>query len=196
VIWPGKTSVGVVATVRLSGERVYLRPARPEDWREWAELRAASRAFLAPWEPTWPADALARAAFLRRIRRHGTEWREDQGYSFLTFSRRENCLVGGIGLTQIRRGVAQTGVIGYWVGQPYAGQGFTTEATQLVLGFAFEHLGLHRVEAACLPSNAASIAVLEKAGFKREGFARGYLRIAGNWADHLLYGIVHEDWRG
>ena len=185
-----------MAAVRLNGHSVYLRPARPEDWREWAELRAASRAFLAPWEPIWPADALARASFLRRIRRHSAEWRDDQGYSFLTFSRRENCIVGGIGLTQVRRGVAQTGVVGYWVGQPFGGQGYTTEATRLLLEFAFDHLGLHRVEAACLPSNQASIRVLEKAGFRREGYARAYLRIAGEWADHLLYGIVHEDWQG
>lgn len=182
--------------IRLEGDAVFVRPGLPRDWRAWAELREQSRDFLAPWEPTWPADALTRAAFLRRIRRHAAEWRDDEGYSFLVFERGSEMLVGGIGLSNVRRGVAQMATMGYWVGKPYARRGYTSEAARLVLGFAFGQMGLHRVEAACLPANAPSRGLLEKVGFQREGYARGYLRIDGRWADHVLYAILRDDWRG
>jgi len=182
--------------IRLDGPRVFIRPPTPKDFLEWATLREESRAFLVPWEPSWPADALSKAAFLRRVRRQAIEWRQDEAYGFLTFDRRTGELVGGIGLSNVRRGVAQTATMGYWVGAPFARKGFTSASARLVLEFAFNQLGLHRVEAACLPSNIPSQGVLEKVGFQREGFARGYLRINGRWEDHLLYAVVKEEWTG
>lgn len=170
-----------------------MRPAQARDWEEWAALREVSRDFLTPWEPTWPADALSRTAFNRRLRRHAAEWRDDEAYSFLSFERISGRLVGGIGLSNVRRGVAQMGTMGYWVGRPYARRGYTTESVRLLLGFAFGQLGLHRVEAACIPTNVASQGVLEKAGFTREGYARSYLRIDGKWADHILYAVLKDD---
>lgn len=181
--------------IRLDGDRVFLRPPQTRDWPAWAELRAVSRDFLTPWEPTWPPDALARTAFNRRLRRQASEWREDEAYSFLVFDRRTDTLVGGIGLCNVRRGVAQMGTLGYWVGQPHARHGYTSDAARLVVGFAFSNLGLHRVEAACLPGNDASRGLLEKTGFRQEGHARGYLRIDGVWRDHITYAILREDWR-
>ncbi|HZH25559.1 MAG TPA: GNAT family protein [Azospirillaceae bacterium] len=180
--------------IRLDGERVYLRSPRGRDWQAWADLRGESRAFLEPWEPTWPADALTRAAFARRLRRAAQEWRDDLGYGFLTFELATDRLVGGITISNVRRGVAQMGTVGYWAGERFTRRGFTSEACRLVLGFAFGQLGLHRMEAACLPNNEASITLLERVGFRREGHARGYLRIDGAWRDHLLYGITREEW--
>lgn len=180
--------------LRLDGSLVYLRPAQVDDWAVWADLRDRSRDFLCPWEPTWPADALARSSFRRRVRRQALEWRADEAYSFLVFERTTSQLVGGIGLSNVRRGVAQMATMGYWVGRPFARRGYTSEAARLVLGFAFGQLGLHRVEAACLPDNEASQGVLDKAGFVREGYARGYLRIDGRWADHVLFGILRDQW--
>ncbi len=182
--------------VRLDGRLVHLRPPAAKDWKEWADLRGRSRAFLTPWEPTWPADALARTAFLRRTRRQIQEWREDEAYGFLVFENAGGQLVGGIGLSNVRRGVAQTATLGYWVGEPFARRGFTAEAARLSVGFALDQLGLHRVEAACLPTNAPSRGLLEKVGFQYEGYARGYLRIDGAWRDHVLYAVLREDWRG
>ncbi len=181
--------------VRLQGRRVHLRPPMPKDWKEWAELRGRSRAFLTPWEPTWPADALARDAFLRRTRRQIQEWRDDEAYSLLVFENQKGALVGGIGLSNVRRGVAQTATLGYWVGEPFARHGFTAEAAALIAEFGFEQLGLHRIEAACLPTNLPSRGLLEKVGFLQEGYARGYLRIDGAWRDHVLYAALREDWR-
>ncbi|EKE69406.1 GNAT family N-acetyltransferase [Oceanibaculum indicum] len=179
----------------LWGERLYLRPPRRRDWRQWAELRALSRDFLTPWEPTWAGDALSRASYRRRLQRYAEEWERDEGYAFFLFRKDDDQLLGGITLGNVRRGVAQCGSYGYWMGVPFAGQGYMTEAVRLGLRFAFGTLGLHRVEAACLVHNESSRRVLEKAGFSREGLARGYLKIDGAWQDHLLFAILREDLR-
>lgn len=182
-------------TVRLEGARVVLRAATMRDWTDWAELRDLSRDFLTPWEPAWPPDTLSRSSFGRRVRRQSAEWRDDLAYSFLTLDKTDATLVGGLGLGNIRRGVAQTATLGYWIGQPFARRGYTEDAVRVSLDFAFDHLNLHRVEASCLPSNLASKGLLTKLGFTGEGLARGYLRINGAWRDHLLFAILKEDWR-
>lgn len=182
-------------TLRLDGEQVFLRPPERGDYEAWAALRARSRDFLSPWEPTWPADALSRANFRARIARYGDDWRGDQGYNFFIF-RPDEVLVGGIGLSNMRRGVAETASLGYWVGLPFARQRFMTAALPLVLDFSFDRLRLHRVEAACLPTNVPSRSLLLRTGFIEEGYARRYLLIDGKWQDHLLFAILREDWRG
>ena len=169
----------------IRGEGVYLRPAEMRDYIAWAELRQASRAFLTPWEPTWPPDDLTRASFRRRLRRHAEELDRDEAYPFLLFREGDDRLLGGLTLGQVRRGVAQAATLGYWMGAP--------RAVRATAGFAFATLRLHRIEAACLPENAASARVLEGVGFKREGFARAYLRINGEWRDHVLYAMVETD---
>jgi ribosomal-protein-alanine N-acetyltransferase len=181
-------------SLRLEGTKAMLRAPTHDDWNEWSALRSESRAFLAPWEPLWPADVLSESVYQRRIRRIAMEWRDDEAYNFHVYDRITGRLVGGIGLSQIKRGIAQSGVIGYWVGQRYARQGYTIEATRLVIDFAFQKLGLHRVEATCIPDNDASRFLLEKLGFKREGYARKYLKIAGEWSDHLLYAVIQDEW--
>lgn len=178
---------------RLTGRRVYLRAPDDRDWRAWADLRAVSRDFLMPWEPTWPTDALTRDVYRRRLRRYGIDWREDASYSFFIFRTGDNALLGGVTLGNIRRGVAQSGTLGYWIGLPYARQGYMADALQAMLPFSFQTLQLHRLEAACLPNNTASQAVLRKLGFKEEGYARRYLRINGEWCDHILFALLAED---
>jgi [ribosomal protein S5]-alanine N-acetyltransferase len=175
------------------GDGVVLRPPQPGDYAEWAELREASRSFLVPWEPTWPADDLTRSAFRRRLRRYAEDQQADLGYAFFVFRRRDNVLVGGLTLGNIRRGVAQAGSLGYWIGAPFARQGLMTAAVRAVAGFAFGNLRLHRIEAACIPTNVPSKRLLEKAGFTREGYARRYLCINGVWQDHLLYARLKDD---
>jgi ribosomal-protein-alanine N-acetyltransferase len=177
----------------LRGPVVSLRAPRPGDWTEWAKLRAESRDFLVPWEPTWPSDALTRAAYRRRLRRFARESRDDAGYAFFIFRRSDDTLVGGVTLSNIRRGISQSCSVGYWTGKRYAGQGYMGEALTTVIPFVFETLGLRRLEAACLPDNEASKAVLRKTGFTQEGYARQYLRINGKWADHLLFALLAGD---
>jgi ribosomal-protein-alanine N-acetyltransferase len=174
------------------GDGVILRIPQVTDYAEWAALREQSRDFLTPWEPTWPADDLSRSAFRRRIRRYAEDLRTDQSYAFLITRSTDNTLLGGLTLANIRRGVAQAGSLGYWMGRPHVRKGHMTAAVRAIIPFAFSTLRLHRVEAACIPTNAASIRLLENTGFVREGYARDYLCINGMWQDHLLYGRLKE----
>jgi len=176
----------------IRGQHVYLRAPLMTDHNEWASLREQSRDFLTPWEPIWPADDLTRAAFRRRLKRYAEDQRTDQAYAFLVFRNEDHALLGGLTVANLRRGVAQAGSIGYWIGEPYARQGYMSAAMRALIPFAFESLRLHRLEAACIPSNAASIRLLEKSGFTREGYAREYLCINGVWADHLLFGRLKD----
>jgi ribosomal-protein-alanine N-acetyltransferase len=187
-------SVGLSETLPLvPGDRVFLRAPQMADFAEWAALREQSRAFLTPWEPVWPADDLTRTAFRRRLRRYAEDQRTDQAYPFFVFRKDDSALVGGLTLANVRRGVAQAGSVGYWMGAAYARQGYMTAAVRAFIPFAFETLRLHRIEAACIPANVASVRLLEKAGFRREGYARQYLCINGVWQDHLLYALLRDD---
>jgi ribosomal-protein-alanine N-acetyltransferase len=176
----------------VAGEGVVLRTPQMTDYNEWAALREKSRAFLTPWEPTWPEDDLSRSAFRRRVKRYVEDLRSDQGYAFLIVRNADDALVGGLTIANIRRGVAQAGSLGYWMGEPFARQGYMTAAVRAVVPFAFATLRLHRLEAACIPTNAGSIRLLENTGFVREGYAREYLCIDGAWQDHLLYARLKD----
>src|SRR5690349_2631557 len=177
----------------VMGEGVMLRTPQVTDHTEWAALREQSRDFLTPWEPIWPADDLSRAAFRRRLKRYDEDQRTDQAYAFLIFRNEDHALLGGITLANLRRGVAQAGSIGYWIGERYARQGYMGTALRALIPYAFESLRLHRLEAACIPTNAASIRLLEKSGFTREGYAREHLCINGVWSDHLLFGRLKDE---
>ncbi|MEL6374100.1 MAG: GNAT family protein [Pseudomonadota bacterium] len=179
----------------LRGNGVWLRQPVSADYAAWAQLRQASRDHLTPFEPQWSGDELTRAAFRWRIRHSQRDMRDDRGYAFFIFRQSDSALLGGVTLSNVRRGVTQCGSLGYWIGAPYAGRGFMTHALRTLLLFVFDELRLHRVEAACLPENAASIRVLEKAGFAREGVARRYLKINGEWRDHVLFALLEDDER-
>ena len=185
-----RSSPGADVPTLIRGEQVILRAPQMADYGSWAELRAESRAHLQPWEPTWPRDDLTKAAFKRRVRHYQREARADQGYAFLVFDAAGDTLAGGIALTNVQRGVTQSASVGYWLGRSRVGRGYMTDALRTLVTFAFRTLHLHRLEAATQPQNAASIRVLERNGFVREGFAKGYLKIDGAWRDHLLFGLV------
>ena len=179
--------------LRLDGDGVRLRPHRASDFTEWSALREGSRQFLQPWEPTWPADDLTRAAYRRRLATYAQDIERGVAYPFLVFRESDQRMVGGITLANVRRGVAQMASVGYWMGEPYTRNGHTVAAVRAVLAFGFERLGLHRIEAACLPTNTPSRGVLAKAGFREEGYARAYLKIDGAWRDHVLFGRLQND---
>lgn len=171
----------------LRNSKVMLRAPDMGDYEPWAALRLASRDFLTPWEPLWPSNDLSRTAFRGRVKRYWSDIENDLAYPFFIFTGDGRTFLGGITLSNVRRGVAQMATLGYWIGAPFARQGYMTRALRLTLPFAFEHLQLHRVEAACLPDNHASITLLMRNGFAREGLARRYLKINGRWQDHLLF---------
>lgn len=193
--WLGKPALkNSFPPVSLEGAEVYLRPPRPADWSAWAELRAESRRFLTPWEPSWPSDCLTKPAFNRRIERQSREWRQGRSYNFLTIRKSDNRMIGGVSLSRVLRGVAQSGMIGYWIGEPYARNGHTSQAVSRLLDYAFDELGLNRIEAATLPHNTASRALLKRLDFVEEGHMRKYLRINGQWHDHVLYAMICDEW--
>ncbi|MFC3226499.1 GNAT family N-acetyltransferase [Marinibaculum pumilum] len=194
-LWPFRWSQSAADAPLLVGQRVELRWPRSQDHAAWACLRAESRAFLTPWEPAWPNDALTVEGFERRLRAHRRDVRDGTGYMFLVFRRDDGALLGGVSLSQVRRGAGASAEIGYWLGEAHGGRGYMSEAVQAVLRHAFETLQLRRVEAACLPSNVRSKALLVRLGFQREGLARSYLCINGRWRDHELHALLLEDWR-
>ena len=180
--------------VYIEGKLVRLRAPLATDYFQWSTLRGDSRDHLTPWEPVWAADELSRAAYRRRLRRYQIAAREGTGFMFFVFDRKTNEVAGGCQLSHARQGIAQSAVtLGYWTGKKFAGQGLMTDAVATLVRHAFDRLGFHRIEAACLPSNAASRRVLIKAGFTAEGTARKYLKINGEWQDHLLFAVIAGD---
>lgn len=182
--------------VRLVTERLVLRPPRHSDFRPWADLRNASQKFLGPWEPSWSPDHLTRKAFSDRVYWAQRSITEDNAVPLLLLRREDDVLLGAVTLDNIRRGPAQSGTLGYWIGEPHARQGYMREAIEAVVHYGFAMLDLSRMEAACLPENVASRRVLEKAGFKYEGVAQSYLQIDGRWRNHVLYANLRPDRRG
>jgi ribosomal-protein-alanine N-acetyltransferase len=183
-----------LAAPAMTGVHVALRPPVAGDFDAWASLRHESRNFLKPWEPTWAPDELSKEAFRRRLRRYAQAARDGTGHIFFIFDKKTGALMGGCQLSNIRQGVAQSAAtLGYWMGERYAGKGMMTDAVTVLTRYCINKLGLHRVEAACLPDNMASRRVLTKAGFVEEGAARKYLKINGQWRDHILFAIIEDD---
>jgi ribosomal-protein-alanine N-acetyltransferase len=191
VAWPWAAAS---ATPVLSNDRLMLRAATMADYKEWRTLRKVSREFLKPYEPRWTEADLARHVFAARIKRAGVEATEGTDFNFFIFLKQASGtqLVGGVTLSNIRRRAAQHATLGYWMGEQFAGKGIMSEAVSLLLPFAFVTLDLHRIHAAFLPFNTASRRVLEKNGFREEGYAESYLQIDGKWADHVLFGLNRE----
>jgi ribosomal-protein-alanine N-acetyltransferase len=180
-------------TPTLQGRRVVLRAPRWSDYEEWCALRRTSREFLKPFEPRWSEADLSRHVFSARLRRNREEAAAGTDFTYFIFLNANSpTLVGGLTLSNIRRRAAQHVTLGYWMGRDHAGKGLMGEAVGVVLPYVFETLGLHRIHAAFLPANIASRRVLEKNGFREEGYAENYLQIDGKWADHVLFGLTRE----
>lgn len=178
-------------TPELRSADYLLRLPRYGDFRQWHVLRSESRQFLQPWEPTWRPDELTEGSYRTRVVRNGQEFSSGTAVSFLLFEK-ETLLVGGITIGYIRRGAAQSCMIGYWVGERHAAKGHMSAALKLVIPYIFNGLQLHRIEAACIPENFKSIRLLENAGFQREGLLREYLKINGQWRDHMMFSLLAD----
>lgn len=179
--------------IEIQTRDLVLRAPQASDYEAWAKLRSASRKHTEPWEPTWTQDELTRSAYRGRLRRYELDWKEGRGAPFFVIRKRGKVLIGACNLNNIRRGVMQSADIGYWIGTPYVRQGFARQAIRRVLTFAFEVLGLNRIEAAVQPENTASRALLEEIGFQYEGRARHLLFIAGQWRDHDRLAFLSGD---
>ncbi|MFW6413028.1 MAG: GNAT family N-acetyltransferase [Oceanicaulis sp.] len=177
----------------LWGEGIRLRHPSLDDYDAWAKLRYASRAHTEPFEPAWAEDELTRSAYKRRLRRYQTDVENGSGYPYFVFRASDDVLIGACNLNNVRRGVLQAADIGYWIGAPYVRKGHARAAVRRVLAFAFGPLRLHRVEAATRLDNEPSRQLLLSVGFTPEGLARQYLKINGQWRDHLKFAILRGD---
>lgn len=182
--------------LKIETERMTLRPPTHSDFRSWTALRRDSEAFLVPWEPSWAADHLTRKSFTNRVYWAQRSVASGAAVPLFMIRREDQALLGAITLDNIRRGPAQSGTLGYWTGVGFARQGYMREAIGALVHYAFSRLDLSRIEAACLPENAASRGLLESSGFKYEGVAQSYLQIDGRWRTHVLYAALRSDRRG
>ena len=180
---------------KLTGERVFLRPPKRRDALKWQKLRMSSKSFLVPWEPSWDASSCTRRAYLRYFKNSNYLANMDRAYSFLIFKTDDKALLGGINIGNVRRGVSQSASLGYWIGEKHSRNGYMKEALKLLIPSLFVDLRLNRIEAATLEENVASKNLLKKIGFKKEGVLRKYLKINGTWRDHILYGLLENDFK-
>ena len=180
---------------KLTGERVFLRPPKRRDALKWQKLRMSSKSFLVPWEPSWDASSCTRRAYLRYFKNSNYLANMDRAYSFLIFKTDDKTLLGGINIGNVRRGVSQSASLGYWIGEKHSRNGYMKEALKLLIPSLFVDLRLNRIEAATLEENIASKNLLKKIGFKKEGVLRKYLKINGTWRDHIIYGLLENDFK-
>jgi len=180
----------------LRTARMTLRPPQMADFTGWARLRRDSEAFLTPWEPSWTRDHLSERAFRERVRWAARMVAQGRACPLFLIRESDGAVLGAITLDNIRRGPAMSATVGYWIGQPHARRGYMREALEAVRAHLFGPLDLSRLEAACLPENAASRGLLERCGFEYEGVAQSYLQIAGRWRTHVLYAALRDDRRG
>ncbi|MBL4806295.1 MAG: GNAT family N-acetyltransferase [Rhodobacteraceae bacterium] len=180
----------------LQTDRLVLRLPRGADYAAWAEMRQSGVEFLAPWEPVRNVDYPSRRAFQNRAYWAAKSAKAGTAYPFLLTCQSDGKVIGGLTLDNVRRGPSKAGSVGYWIGPDFARMGYMAEALEAVTHYAFTTLDLSRIEAACLPENKPSRALLEKSGFKYEGVAQSYLQIAGRWRTHVLYASLRGDRRG
>jgi ribosomal-protein-alanine N-acetyltransferase len=192
MLWPSRNRLSRPGQIKLTSERVYLRPALVSDYPQWAKVRGRNRDYLMPFEPAWPEDSLDQDFFRRRVVRLDHDWLTDRTYAFLIFDL-VGGLIGGININNVVRGAAQQATLGYWLDEAKQGQGYMTEAGLVVLDYAFRPLQLARMNAATLVHNDKSKAMLKRLGFVEEGFARAYIQINGLRQDHILFGLNAGD---
>lgn len=180
----------------LRGRRIVLRPLEPGDWAEWAEVRIRCRDWLERWEPKRdsgrPDPALDRSAFVARCQARDRDRELGSGYGFGLFV--DERFAGEVNLGGVQWGAFRNGYVGYWIDRDLAGRGYVPEALVVILRYAFEDLGLHRVQVSIVPRNEASRRVVEKLDLRSEGVAERYLEIAGAWEDHIRYAMTTEEW--
>lgn len=181
----------------LRGPRIELRPLTGGDFDLWRAVRERSREWLEPWEPlpepTSPDPATDAEAFRARCGAWERQRHFDTAYGYGMFLH-EGAFIGEVSLGSVQRGPFQSAFVGYWVDAEHAGQGYVPEGVAVILRYGFEELGLHRIEAAIVPRNAASRRVMDKLGLREEGLAERFLQIRGVWEDHVRYAITIEEW--
>lgn len=180
----------------LHTSRLVLRALRSTDFTQWSEVRLRCASWLSKWEPLpvpgAPNPTRDPAAFAARCNARDRERQLGTGFAFSIWHGASFC--GEININNVVRGAFQSGHVGYWVDERWAGQGLVPEGLVAAFGYAFDRAGLHRLQISIIPRNASSRRVVEKLGIRSEGVAERYLQIAGTWEDHMRFAITAEEW--
>jgi ribosomal-protein-alanine N-acetyltransferase len=180
----------------LYGKRIMMRPLAVNDFREWSEVRQRNAAWLTVWEPSrfpsQPDPVTDKSAFASRCLQRDRDRASGTAFQFALFV--DGRIAGEVNLNNLIRGAMQSCTVGYWIDEAHAGHGYTAEGVALVMQFAFEQLGLHRVEICIVPRNVRSRRIMEKLEIREEGVAERYLEINGVWEDHIRYAMTVEEW--
>ncbi|MHA7966889.1 GNAT family N-acetyltransferase [Paenibacillus sp. CAU 1782] len=173
--------------------RIQLKPLEMDDASALLQLRLENEAYLKPFEPVRDQRFLSLEGQMEHIAAGLESMRLGQSLPMGIRHTETGALIGRIELSGIARGPFQNAYLGYFINHEHSGKGLMTEAVYRCIEIAFRELGLHRIQAAVMPVNKASSAVLEKCGFRQEGLARRYLHINGKWEDHFLYAVTNDD---
>ncbi|WP_223067591.1 GNAT family N-acetyltransferase [Paenibacillus caui] len=175
------------------GKTVHIRQLNVHDAAESLRLQTENRDFFEKFSMTRAVDFYKIEGQINMIQNHHEHVQKDQGYAFGIFKNDDDALIGTISLFQVIRGSLQSAFIGYFLDKKHNGKGYATEAVQLICEYAFGELKLHRIEAGVMPHNIASMRVLEKAGFHKEGIAQKNVKIHGKWEDHQVLALINPD---
>ena len=184
------------ARLRLEEAPTAIRPTEPSDAREQLGLRLANRDHTGPWDPLRDESFYTEAGQRLELDLDQRSWAAGNAYAFavLDIEGRDR-IIGRVALANVVRGPWQNATLGYWIDKDSVGRGHASRAVRLALAYAFDHVGLHRVQPAIIPRNTASTRVAQKVGFRHEGRALRYLKINGVWEDHDIYALTSEDWQ-
>ena len=182
--------------ILLETPRCILRLPELRDHMQWVKQRQSSKHFLMEWEPVWSPDYISKRAFKNRVYWANKSFLNQSSIPLFIIRKEDQKFLGAITLDNIRRGPAQSGTLGYWIGHDFSQLGYMSEAIKAVVAYSFSKINLSRIEASTLPENVPSRGLLEKSGFKYEGVAQSYLQISGRWRTHVLYANLRNDRRG
>ena len=183
--------------VTLESGDLVLRPIRYRDRKEWSEVRSRNSGWLAPWEASNPVPGGGLPDYRHMVRSLKAQAAQATALPFLITERtpgfREPVIVGQLTVSSIVWGSAMMATLGYWVDKDRAGHGIAPTSVALVTDFCFQTLGLHRMEINIRPENGPSLRVVEKLGFRDEGYRPRFLHINGEWADHRSFALTSEE---
>ena len=179
--------------MRLIGNNVFLRKFEVTDAEDVLSFEVRNREFFKPFTHIKEEEFYTLPFQQERIKTNNERSENDLYYSFGIFLKETEEFIGIIMLAEVLRGNLQSCFVGYYLDEAQNGKGFTTEAVQLVVDYAFNELKLHRIEAGVMPHNIGSIKVLLKSGFHKEGIAKKNVKINGKWEDHQVLAILNEN---
>jgi [ribosomal protein S5]-alanine N-acetyltransferase len=180
-------------TTLLTGDRIYLRHYTSEDAQELTDFQIRNRDFFSPYFAGRQDSFYTLEQQQKDIESFKEAKEQDRRYTFGIYLKDSGGMIGEISLFDIKRGNLQKAIVGYCMDHGHTGKGYMNEALQLVIGYSFGELGLHRLEAGAMPMNTGSLRTLRRNGFQEEGTARSYLHINGQWHDHVMFALLAED---